>query len=341
MVFLFIFFGFIPAQAQIGGSSSPMWFNSSAPATDEALAHGRYEIKKIKLKSPLLTPSNHSKKRKPASDPAAETGPVPELTQNKESAKKVESDDTSERAQLSEDDNRKNQMEIQASPTFVYNGSSSNYSYRNYSSFFSALDLSSNVWMTPTLGLHGRILFSFGASVAGDSTTSSRLPVKYEDIDLALKFRKYFSSSKDSQSVDFALVYSEDKFSPPSDNLYRPKLTSSGLGVQVTSRFPSGNNFAWVFGGLFYPRLQHQEEKVGLKISSGLATENARLGLNIGSELKLNRGSQIIYNLALTSERDSFDGAANPMDPETQKSPSNVSVTNTMLMFGFGYRWGR
>ncbi len=344
MVFLLILFGILPAQAQIGGSYSPMWINSSAPSTDEALAHGRYEIKKTKATGQVSARSTAKKKRTPASEVTAEPllAPAkPEVIQYKASSAKTDAAESSDRSVLSDDDLRKNQMEIQVSPTFVYNGSSANYSYRNYNSFFPALDLSSNVWMTPTLGLYGRILFSFGASVAGDSTTASKVAVKYEDIDLAFKFRKYFSSMKDSQSVDIGLVYSEDKFSPPSDNLYRPKLISSGLGVRVTSRVPSGNNFAWIFGGLFYPRLQHQEEKVGLKISSGSGNENARLGLNFGSELKLSRGSQIIYDLAVTSERDSFDGAANPIDPETQKAPSNVSVTNTMVMFSFGYRWGR
>ncbi len=336
MVLLLILIGILPAQAQIGGSYSPMWLNSTAPTTDEALAHGRYEIKKPKPVVP--------KKRNPASEVTPEASPKaisPAGTEPKESVSKIEKAEVSDRSPLGEDDIRKNQMEIQVSPTFVYNGSTANYSYRNYNSFFSALDLSSNVWMTPTLGLHGRILFSLGASVAGDSSTTSKVPVKYEDIDLAFKFRKYFNSSKDSQSVDIALVYSENKFSPPSDNLYRPKLISSGLGVRITSRIPSGNNFAWIYGGLFYPRLQHQEEKVGLKISSGSNTENARLGLNFGSELKLSRGSQIIYDLALTSERNAFDGAANPIDPETQKAPSNVSVTNSLVMFSFGYRWGR
>ncbi len=344
MVFLLILLGILPAQAQIGGSYSPMWINSTAPVTDEAVAHGRYEIKKTKPAGPTVHRSTSGKKRSPAGEVPAELSNAPAspgIIQPKEPALRTEDADGSDRSILSEDDVRKNQMEIQVSPTFVYNGSTANYSYRNYNSFFSALNLSSNVWMTPTLGLHGRILFSLGASVAGDSSTSSKVPAKYEDIDLAFKFRKYFTSAKDSQSMDFDLVYSEDKFSPPSDNLYRPKLISSGLGVRVTSRIPSGTHFSWVFGGLFYPRLQHQEEKVGLKISSGSTTENARLGVNFGSELKLSRGSQIIYDLALTSERNSFDGAANPLDPETQKTPSNVSVTNTMVMFGFGYRWGR
>lgn len=336
MVFLFILFGFISAQAQIGGSSAPVLIHSTETVTNEALVHGRYEIKKSKPTGLPLNRINNSSPRMPASQTAV---PASDLIQYKDP--EIESVENKTRDNLSDDDVRKNQMEIQASPSFVYNGSSSNYSYRSYSSFFSALDLSSNVWMTPTLGLHGRILFSFGANVAGDSATNSRVPVKYENIDLAFKFRRYFSSVKDSQSVDISVLYSDDKFSPPSDNLYRPKLSSSGLGINVTSRMPKGNNFTWVLGGLFYPRLQHQEEKVGLKISSGSAAENTRLGINFGSEIKLNRSSQIIYDLALRTEQNFFNGSASPVDPETKNSPTNVNVTNTTLIFGFGYRWGR
>ncbi len=334
-----ILLSLVSAQAQIGGSSSPVLIDGTA--------NGRYEIKQVKtIASPA---SRTTKKRSPASEEPVPAGPAaapavvnaPEVIAYQEPEKEEESLDSFSREQFHEDDVRKNKMEIQVAPTFVYNGSTSNYSYRNYSSFFPALDLSSNVWMTPTFGLHGRILFSFGATVAGDSTTNSKIPTKYEDIDLALKFRKFFNSSKDSALVEMDLLYSEDKFSPPSDNNFRPKLTSTGLGVKVTSKYPSGNNFSWVFGGLFYPRLQHQEDKVGIKISSGSTSENTRLGVNLGSEMKFSRGSQVIYDLALTSERDSFDGAASPVDPETLKSPSSVSVTNTTLMFSFGYRWGR
>ena len=339
MTFWFILFSILPAQAQIGGSSSPVLM--------EATANGRYEIKPIKSvkkRSPAseTTASPETPVAAPAKamTPAVAPPVTPEVVQYQE-PEKDDPIDIFSRDQFDEDDIRKNKMEITVAPTFVYNGSTSNYSYRNYSSFFSALDLSSNVWMTPTLGLHGRILFSFGAGVAGDSTTGSKIPVKYEDIDLALKFRRFFNSAKDSASVEMDLLYSEDKFSPPSDNNFRPKLTSTGLGARVTSKFPSGNNFSWVFGGLFYPRIQHQEDKVGLTIRSGTPSENARLGVNLGAELRFNRGSQVVYDLAVTSERDSFDGAANPVDPETSKSPSNVSVTNTMLMFSFGYRWGR
>lgn len=336
MVFLFIFFGFISAQAQIGGSSAPVLIHSTVPKTNEALVHGRYEIKKSK---PTGKPSNRVpvlSDRKPANEAQA---PVAKVIQYKDP--EIVPENYESRDNLPDDDVRKNQMEIQASPAFVYNGSTSNYSYRSYSSFFPALDLSSNVWMTPTLGLHGRILFSLGASVAGDSVTSSRVPVKYENIDLAFKFRRYYSSLKDSQTVDISVLYSEDKFSSPSDNLYRPKLSSSGLGINVTSRLPRGNNFTWVLGGLFYPRLQHQEEKVGLKISSGTATENTRLGVNVGTEMKFSRSSQIIYDLALRTEQNFFNGSASPVDPETKNSPSNVNVTNSTLIFSFGYRWGR
>jgi hypothetical protein len=353
-------FGFNSAQAQVGASTSPVLIESTVPPTHEAVLNGRYEIKKQK---PTGLPSknlqrndnllrNSSIQRSAGQDPAAARKVQPQripaseevLTKSETAApeqKAVAPSAENPVTTLDPEDIRFNRMEIQASPTMVYNGSGSNYSFRSYSSFFSAVDLSSNVWMTQNLGLYGRIMFSFGASLPGDSSTSSRIPVKYEDLDLALKFRQFFSQAKDSQSIEFALLYSEDKLSPPSDNTFRPRLLSSGFGARLTSRIPTSGSFAWVFGGSFYPRLLHKEEQVGIPISSGGPDENTRWGFSIGNEVKFSRGNQIIYDLAISTERDSFNGQANPLDPDTGKAPSNVIVTNTMVQFGFGYRWGR
>lgn len=245
------------------------------------------------------------------------------------------------REQIHKDDIRNNKLELQVSPAFVYNGSQSNYSYRTYSSAFSALELSSNIWMVPSIGLYGRFLFSFGASLKGDRTTDSTVPVKYEDLDLGVRFRRFLGLTRESRSLDFVVLFNDSKLNSNSDQVYRPKLDSSGLGLKLISRVPTSTSFAWVFGGSFFPRLQHREEKTGISISSGSPSESTRLGINIGSELTFSRESQVVYDLSLSSEKNAFDGAASPVDPEKNSTPNNVSVTNTFVMFSFGYRWGR
>jgi hypothetical protein len=103
---------------------------------------------------------------------------------------------------------------------------------------------------------------------------------------------------------------------------------------------PSSHNYAWVFGGSFFPRLQHTESQTGINLQSGAAGESIRIGLDLGGEWKFTRESQMIWNLAVSAERNIFTGAANLVDPETSLTPSNVGVTNSLYMFSLGYRWG-
>jgi hypothetical protein len=361
---------FSEAYAQVGASSSPLLMKPAA--TSEGVAHGRYQIKKVapalvpesQRKNKLRTPASEEENKaqvqeapaeKPVPSPARleyyQTGepkeepniPSPTL---KEEAQSLVGTDTEKvlsfyKEQIHPDDIRNNRIEIQASPSLVYNGSQANYSFRSYSSFFSAMDIASNVWMTPSIGLTGRVLFSFGATVGGDSSTSSTTLARYEDLDFGIKFRRYFGISRMANSIEFDLLYSDHQMQTPSDNIYRPTIDSAGLGLKMISRIPTSANFAWIFTGSFFPRLQHKEDKTGIDIRSGSPGENTRVGVSAGSEVKFSRESQIIYDLGITTERNTFDGTASPLDPDTNKNPTNVSVTNTFVMFSFGYRWAR
>lgn len=241
--------------------------------------------------------------------------------------------------QIHEDDIRNNRLEIEVTPTAVYNDSSSNYSFREYQSFFNALKVRSNVWLTPLIGVSGQVLFSFAADV--DSVTdNSRVSTKYEFMDVGLNFRKFFGMSRKSNSLEFSLLYNENKMSPSSDNMSRPKLSSTGFGVGLKARLPTSFSYAWVIGGSFFPRLQHDESETGIDVNSGSMEESARIGLDLGGEWKFDRESQVVWNLGISSERNVFDGTANLPDPSTGSAPSNISVTNSLYMFSLGYRWG-
>ncbi|MNL23516.1 hypothetical protein D3C87_1449090 [compost metagenome] len=225
------------------------------------------------------------------------------------------------------------------SPTAVYNDSSSNYSFREYQSFFNALKVRANVWLTPLIGVSGQILFSFAADV--DSVTdNSRIGTKYELMDVGLNFRKFFGISRKSNSLELSVLYNENKMTPASDNTSRAKLTTSGFGIGMKARLPTSFTYAWVLGGSFFPRLQHDEGETGIIINSGSMEESARIGVDLGGEWKFDRESQLIWNLGLSSERNVFDGTASLPDPSTGTAPTNVSVTNTLYMFSLGYRWG-
>lgn len=243
-------------------------------------------------------------------------------------------------SQFDENDPRLNKLEIAFAPTLVNNESSSNYSYRNYSSVFTGVGLGANVWVTPSLGLGGNFTFSLGADTSGDPVTQTRTPIRYELLDTALKYRKFFGMTPTSKSLEFDLMYTDDSMIVPTDDLYRAGLKTSGLGLKMTVRIPSSADVAWLFGGSFFPKLQHEELATGVAVSSGSNTDNNRIGVQLGTEMKLARDSQVFAEVSATYERNVFSGPASLPDPATGTTPTNVNVSDTFYMFSFGYRWG-
>jgi hypothetical protein len=291
------------------------------------------------VQEPAVTPTPVST---PVPTPAAKASEEPSISQQ---ATSLFSADTEKvmgfyQTQFDDSDPRQNKVEIGFAPTYVTNESSSNYSYRDYRSVFPGMNLGANVWLTPGLGLGGNFLFSLGGDTSGDAVTNTRSPARYEFLDIAVKFRKFFGFSPLSKSVEFDLLYSDYKFNVPSDDMYRARLKTTGAGIKMTLRVPTSQDVAWLFGGSFFPRLQHSENKTGVDISSGDNVENTRIGFQIGSEVKLSRESQVFYEASVSSEKNLFDGTATLPDPATGASPKNVSVTDTMYMFSMGYRWG-
>lgn len=242
--------------------------------------------------------------------------------------------------QFDEEDPRRNKIEISFAPSFITNESSSNYSFRDYRSVFTAMNLGANVWLTPAMGVGGNFLFSLGADTSGDAVSNQRSPARYEFLDAALKFRQFFGFTPTSKSVQFDVLYSDYKMNVNADDVYRAKLKTAGLGLKMTLRVPSSADIAWLVGGSFYPRLQHTEAKAGADVGSGNSTEHVRVGLYLGSEVKLSRESQIFYEMSAMSEKNLFEGPAKAVDPATGTTPKNVSTTNTFYLFSLGYRWG-
>lgn len=244
------------------------------------------------------------------------------------------------REQVHPDDVRNNQIEIEFSPTTVYNESTSNYSVREYNSYFTALKVKAGLWLTPMIGLSGQMLFSLGSDIDALDNSRSKVTTKYDNLDLSLNFRKFFGLSRRANSVETSLLYSDYKFSPASDSTTRLKTKTTGLGLGVKVRFPTSASYAWTLGGSFFPRLKHDESSNVPPRESGASSENSRVGLELGGEFKFSRESQMIWSLGMTSEKNMFDGAAFSADPVTGTTPSRVSVTNSMYLFSLGYRWG-
>lgn len=244
------------------------------------------------------------------------------------------------REQIHPDDVRNNKVELEFSPVAIYNDSSSNYSFRNYNSYFNAVKLKANLWFTPLIGVSGKFMFSMGADFDANDGSNSREAAKYELMDLGINFRKFFGTSRNSNSLEFSVLYTDDKVKMSSDATGRVNIKSSGIGLGLKARLPASASYAWTVGGSFFPRLQHRESEAGAAISSGASEENTRMNFDFGGEWVFSRESQLIWSLGVTTERNLFDGAALAPDPSTGSTPSNVSVTNSMYLFSLGYRWG-
>ncbi|UXR65646.1 hypothetical protein EZJ49_05190 [Bdellovibrio bacteriovorus] len=244
------------------------------------------------------------------------------------------------REQIHPDDIRNNRLELDVMPVVAYNDSQSNYGFREYQSFFNALNIRANVWFTPLIGVSGRILFSFAADVDSVAADQSRVPAKYEMVDLGVNFRKFFGVSRKANSLEFSVLLSDSKMTVPTDNTSRARLKTQGLGLGLKGRIPTSADYAWTVGGSFFPRLQHSESETGVAIESGAFEESVRVGLDVGGEWKFTRESQMIWNLGVSVERNIFDGATGIPDPSTGLTPNNVSVTNAFYMLSLGYRWG-
>jgi len=331
----------------------------ASPVTDSVSLPKKVETKKKRKPASEDASTNVQSPAANATDKAAAPAPVvtstsavkaevqkeadePSISQQAESIFGKDPDKVLNFYQTQFDDNdpRKNKVEIQFAPSYVTNESSSNYSYRDYRSVFTGMNVGANVWLTPAIGVGGNFMFSLDADTSGDAVTNTRSQARYEVLDTAVKFRKFFGFSQTSKSLEFDILYSEFKFSVPSDDPYRARLKSSGMGVKMTLKVPSSAEVSWLVGGSFYPRLQHSELQTGVDISSGNNTENTRMGLQLGSEIKLSRESQVFYEASVSSEKNLFDGSAGLPDPATGNTPKNVSVTDTLYMFTLGYRWG-
>ncbi|MBX2987990.1 MAG: hypothetical protein KF802_08830 [Bdellovibrionaceae bacterium] len=346
---------------------------AQADFTSQLMSSGRYEVKKKKTEEvqrapaaekapdapgvksapvvpvqppapampPVVLPSP-----KPATEVAAAAGKEdatePTLAEQARALVDGENDSvtTFYRERIHPEDVRNNKVEIQVSGGYSYLDSKSNYSYREYHSAYSNVDLRSNVWFAPRIGVTGSIRFSLGASVAGDAATHSMDPFRDEIMEMGIKLRRYFGLSRVSPSFEFSLLYMDRSFNVATDSTSHARLRTSGVGIGAKVVLPSSADHAWVLGGKIAPRLKHQEMKAAVDLKSGEQGENVLVGVEAGGEWRFGRGSQFVYGLELNSERNLFTGAASPVDPTNGQTPSNVTVTSTLLNFSLGYRWG-
>lgn len=223
----------------------------------------------------------------------------------------------------------------------IINESKSNYSYRDYKTVFSAIFVGGDVWFNKNLAVHGGMLFSLDADLDGNDTNKSKVPAKYEHLDLGLKYRRFFGEGVGSQSLEFSGLYLDHGLNISTGSLLRAQLKSRGLGLGVVTNFVTSEKFSWSLGAKIFPKIVHTESNDGVPIESGSDPESSRLEFNIGTEWALDGGNSLIFRMDYALEKNLFDGQPVSVDPNTGLTPKNVGVENSFLGFSLGYRWGR
>lgn len=235
------------------------------------------------------------------------------------------------------EDPRANVINVALAPAYYYNASKSNYSYRRYNSNGLGIGLGMNVWVTPFFGIQSKFFSSVSAS---QKSGTSEVPVDLQNFEAGFRFRRHFGYSRKSSQISWGIDWhdSTNKISKESTTAVGRK--SSGLSLALEGVLPSSSTYAHTFSLDVRPRMKHSEMNTGVEVKSGTKNETNAVGISGGGVWSLDRHNQVFWRGQYIVERNLFDGEASQMDPHNDATPDGVSVTNSLLMFYFGFKWG-
>ncbi len=242
------------------------------------------------------------------------------------------------RNQIHPQDPRANVVEISFAPAYFYNDSDSGYSFRDYASHGPGLGLGANLWFTPFFGLQSRFFTSASASVRSGGT--NMVPMDVQTFEAGFRFRKHFGFSRKAARMEWGIDYhdSVNKINSEATTVIGRK--SSGLSLSLGAVVPTSVTYAHTFQVDMRPRLTHSESNTGVDVKSGSNSETNAISLSVGGEWTLDRRNQVFWKTQYSVERNLFKGEASIMDPHNDTTPDGVSVTNSLLLFYFGFKWG-
>lgn len=240
--------------------------------------------------------------------------------------------------QIHPDDPRANILSISLAPAYYYNGSNSEYSFRRYHSNGPGLGLGTNLWLTPFFGLQSKFFTSVAASQRSGGV--NMVPVEVQMLEAGIRFRKHFGTSRKAGQLSWGIDYHDSitKISKESTTAVGKK--SSGLAFALEGEIPRSLTYSHIFHVDIKPRLKHSETKTGIELKSGTKNESSAVSLTFGGQWTLDRRNQVFWKGQYVVERNLFDGVATEVDPHNGETPDGVSVTNSLIIFYFGFRWG-
>lgn len=265
-----------------------------------------------------------------------------EESSNSEIQEQIQSVSSSEKSSLKKSETgnylKLKDFSFQISPALFYQDSSSWYFFRRYFFFSQGFDLSVEMKVRDNLSIWGRYFSSLGADIY--SQDENRVDITYQRIEGGIDFvRRNFNG--EGSNLSYGLYFLENRLRMPDDEEKRVGLRTLGLGAQLQVEIPQRKNKILKLGLQFAPSLDHSEKATSyLNLKSGTSVKTTEMSFNWGYRYKLSEKDSLFWNLKISSEKNNFVGVANQADPVKQKTPKNVSVTQTSTLFSIGYRWG-
>jgi hypothetical protein len=288
---------------------------------------------------PTLTPTPSPTGEAPAApvSTAAERAEPPPVTVQVRELILGGSEDIEEyKSRVHPQDPRANILSFSFAPAYFYNGSSSNYSYRSFHSDGPGLGLGMNLWLTPFFGVQSKYFSSFSSGVRD---AGGIVPTDTQEFEAGLRFRRHFGYSRKSAQLSWGIDYRDSSNKISRDAVTLVGRKTSGLSLSIEGVLPTSVTYAHTFEVAIRPWQHHSEPGTSIDVHSGAKNQTNGVHLGLGGQWTLDRHNQVFWKGQYSVERNLFDGPASQADAHGN-TPDGVSVTNSLLIFYFGFKWG-
>lgn len=220
-------------------------------------------------------------------------------------------------------------LEIGFGAGYLYENSSSSYSYRHYSMAAPVYSVDAKVWLSSEFGVGASTYSTMGATIS-DGTRD--LAATRAEIAAGLFYRKHIS---DERVFLIGVEFQDQQLRIPTDATTRLKLRTTGVRVSVLGYWDR-----WRLGFSVAPKLDH-EETSDAGTRSGTSVEAYRVGFEVGRRWTFNSTNAMYVRLRHDVEQVSFSGPATSPDRVTGATPDGVGVTSGTTVIQFGFEWGQ
>ncbi len=233
-----------------------------------------------------------------------------------------------------------NLLDLSFSAGYLYNDSSSTYSFRKYSTSAPAIHADARIWLSPEFGLGGSYLATLSGSLPDGSNPARVVPTTQQTLTLGIRYRDFFTRDLSFPYLVWGADYYQYHLSVPQDSLSRADLYTTGAKLSVLGVFPSHRSYAWNLGFSLLPKMYHHEGSNSSGFKSGGHADANAVEFLVGGQWQLSPSSSMFWRVTYQVEKDLFTGDASVPDPSSKTTPNGVSVTNSAVLLQMGYGWG-